>query len=538
LYPPGLEFVAAFFGCLQAGVIAVPTFPPRPERAWQGQQLVAGIVRDCRPAVVLTGGEEAATVQRSCGGVRELDGVRWVNTELIPDRGPVAGAHASRVRCGAAADDVALLQYTSGATGDPKGVMVTHRNLLHNERMMQLAFGHTKCPEYAAGVCWLPPYHDMGLMGHVLHGVYIGFPCMLLPPLAVVQRPLRWLQAISRYRADASGGPNFIYEQCASRITPEERRGIDLSHWNIAGVGAEPVRAATLERFAECFEPCGFRREAFYPCYGLAEATLFVAGGDHGAAPVVREFAVEGRTDFQSVRTQVNAQHEGALHMSAAGGTDTGGLGSPPYVLRLVGCGRAWLDQTIEIVDPGTRVRCPPGRVGETWVSGPSVAAGYWGGPGESEATFRATLAGVDAPVFLRTGDLGFVDGGELFVTGRLKDLIIIRGRNHHPQDIEAAVQSVHSAFRRDCGAAFGADLDGEERLVVVQEIDRRTRALDLDRLTAEVRQAISRQFELRLDDLVFLRNGTLPRTTSGKVQRHACRTAYLRGTLTRWSPK
>jgi acyl-CoA synthetase (AMP-forming)/AMP-acid ligase II len=365
----------------------------------------------------------------------------------------------------------------------------------------------------------------MGLMGHVLHGVYIGFPCVLLPPLGILHRPVRWLAALDRYRANASGGPNFAYELCVSRISPDECRQFDLSHWDVAGIGAEPIRADTLDRFCERFDSCGFRRQAFYPSYGLAEATLFVTGGAHDALPVVRTDSTH------SIREDGQTSHR-------------------PAERRLVGCGRPWLDQVVEIVDPETRRRCPPGETGEIWVSGPSVAAGYWGRPADSTATFRAALAPDVSTAgsrelesslqaaFLRTGDLGFIEHGELFVTGRLKDLIILRGRNHHPQDIEQTVQSVDAALRADGGAAFSIDVGGEERVVVVQEVDRRARHVDPAQLARDIRREVSRRHELRLHEIVFLRSGTLPKTTSGKVQRHACRQRYLAGGLQAWQQR
>jgi acyl-CoA synthetase (AMP-forming)/AMP-acid ligase II len=506
LYAPGLEFIEAFLACQLAGLIAVATYPPRVERAWQGQRLVAAIAENCRPAVVLTGGRFASTIQNLVKDLSELSCARWLNSDLVPETSkPNRTARAS-------GNEISLLQYTSGSTGDPKGVVITHANLVHNEELMRLAFGHTEETEYAAGVCWLPPYHDMGLMGHILHGVYIGFPCAVIPPMGILQWPVRWLKTISKYRADASGGPNFIYELCSHRIAGELREGLDLSHWNIAGVGAEPVRAQTLDDFSRTYEPYGFRPTAFEPSYGLAEATLCVTASNPREAPVIREF-----------------------HRNLGQGDDIRTGGSPAVEpQRLVGCGHSWLDQSLLIVDPETRRPCP-GKVGEIWVSGPSVAAGYWERPTETAETFGQQLATGGDERFLRTGDLGFEDDGHLFVVGRLKDLIIIRGKNFHPHDLELAVQSIHPAFRLDCGAAFGIESSGEEQLVIVQEIDRRSRGLVADDLKALVRKAILQNFDLRPHAVVFLRNGTLPKTTSGKVQRRETRRRYLAGELVVW---
>ena len=390
--------------------------------------------------------------------------------------------------------------------------MVTHRNLMHNEEMIRLAFEHVDIVT-GLGVCWLPLHHDMGLIGSVLQSLYVGCPHMLMSPLRLLQRPFRWLQAVSKYRADSSGGPNFAFALCTQRITAEERATLDLRNWSIAAIGAEAVQLDVLDKFAETFESCGFRREAFYPCYGLAEATLFVTGGLKNEPPVVLSLPAS------TVNTEIADQSEAAK--------------IPPRTL--VGSGRVWLDQQVVIADPVTCRRCPDGQVGEIWVRGPSVAAGYWNRPEQSRSTFQAELADSGEGPFLRTEDLGFFRDGELFVTGRIKDVIIIRGRNHYPQDIEETVQAVHPGMRRGCGAAFGLTGEDGEKLVVVQEIDRQSRRLDLKALAREVRQAVAVQHGLEIHDVAFVRNASVPKTTSGKIRRNACRTQYESGTLTLW---
>ena len=501
LFPPGLEFITAFFGCLYAGVIAVPAYPPRPRR---DPARLRALVRDAEPSVVLTTAAQQAETGRLAAGIPELSGASWLATDEIPDR-EVEWEAAAPSR-----DASAFLQYTSGSTASPRGVIVSHANLLHNQRMIAAAFEQD---ENSRVVSWLPLYHDMGLIGTVLQPLYCGGSCVLMPPVSFLQRPVRWLRAISRYGATTSGGPNFGYDLCIQRVGDEERQDLDLSSWRVAFNGAEPVQAETLRRFAELFAPCGFRREALYPCYGLAEATLFVTGGKSGVPP--RTATLEGTALDRHEVVPVPAGEASAR--------------------RMVGSGRPWLGQRVVIVDPVTASECAPGQVGEIWISGPSVARGYWRQPALNERDFGATLAeggpGSRSEAFLRTGDLGFLLDGELFVTGRLKDLIVLRGRNLYPQDLELAAESGHPALRPGCGAAFSIERDGEERLVLACEVERHSHGA-VEEIAGAVRRVIAEEHEAQVETVVLLRAGTLPRTTSGKVQRHLCRQRYLAGEL------
>jgi amino acid adenylation domain-containing protein len=509
LYPPGIEFVTAFMGCLYGGAVAVPAYPPRINRP---DARLQAITEDARPRFALT----TSALRERAGAVVEsnprLAGVRWVATEEIdPALSETWKPPEIHPR------SLAFLQYTSGSTATPKGVEVRHGNLIHNEWMIRRAFGQT---EDAVIVGWLPLYHDMGLIGNVLQPLCLGATCVLMAPVAFLQRPVRWLRAISRYRATTSGGPNFAYDLCARKITPEERQGLDLSSWEVAYNGAEPVRAETLERFAEVFAPHGFRREAFYPCYGLAEATLFVSGGTPGIVPRVRA------VDAAALEQGLAAEAEPALSNAAA-------------VRPLVSCGRPWLGQRIVVVDPETGRRREDGEVGEVWVAGPSVAGGYWNRPEETERTFHATLPEEPGETFLRTGDLGFLVDGELFLTGRAKDLIIVRGRNLYPQDVELTAERSHDGLRPGCGAAFSVDAGGEERLVVVQEVERDAEkrwAREPGALAAVadvVRRSVAAEHEVAVHAVVLVRAGSVPKTSSGKIRRRSCREDFLAGHLT-----
>ncbi|HWS53533.1 MAG TPA: condensation domain-containing protein, partial [Pyrinomonadaceae bacterium] len=430
-----------------------------------------------------------------------LEGLRWLVTD-----GGEGGARAGDWRePSVTPETLAFLQYTSGSTGDPKGVMVTHGNVLHNSALIAHGFRYTPATEC---VTWLPLYHDMGLIGGVLQPLYGGFTNTLLSPLSFVRNPFGWLKTISAYGADLSGAPNFAYELCARRVTDEQRAALDLRSWEVAFVGAEPIRRATLERFAAAFAPCGFRREAFLPCYGLAEATLIVSCGTRGAGP--------------STHAADRAALEQHRVLDAAAEADAG---------LFNGCGKPLPSQQVALVNPETRALCRPDEVGEVWVSGPSVARGYWGRPEETAATFDARLADTGEGPFLRTGDLGYLRGGELFISGRLDDLMIIRGRNHYPQDIEQTVERSHPALRPHAGAAFLVESADEEQLVVVQELERRRHAEPRAVIEA-VRLAVADAHGVQPHAVVLVGPGAVPKTSSGKIRRKACRAKYLEGGL------
>ncbi|MCP3140915.1 MupA/Atu3671 family FMN-dependent luciferase-like monooxygenase [Pyxidicoccus xibeiensis] len=504
LYPPGMEFVAGFMGCLYGGVVAVPCYPPDPTRLERTLPRLRAIAQDSGAKYVLTTSFILEMSELFKPQAPELGELQWLASDAVPE------ARAADWKLPETdTNGIAFLQYTSGSTGNPKGVMVSHGNILHNEALITRGFNLEA--SRSSGMGWLPMFHDMGLIGKVLQPMYLGFPCTLMSPIAFLQRPLRWLEAISHFKATCSGGPNFAYDLCVRKATDADRERLDLSSWALAFNGAEPVRRETLERFADAFAPCGFKSTAFYPCYGLAEATLIVTGGTQG------EPVVQGRFDAEAL------EHGRAVDASDQ---DEG-----PKARTLVGAGRSALDQRMLIVHPETRVPCATHAVGEIWVSGPSVAQGYWARPEETAHAFDARLASGEGP-YLRTGDLGFVNAdGELFVTGRLKDLLIIRGRNLYPQDLELATERAHRAVRPGCCAAFSVDVEGEERLVVAAEVDMRD-GFDAAAVVEAVRGALAEEHSVHAHGVVLLQARSIPKTSSGKIQRRATRAAYLAGEL------
>lgn len=506
LFPPGLEFIVGFFGCTDAGLVPVPTCFPKPGRAMPRLDSAA---RDCQPTVLVADRETIAGLNPERLGdtvarltVVATDGVGEGDSNRTD---PIDG------------NDLALLQYTSGSTSEPKGVMIRHRHLLANLEAIRQGFGlpwqPTTGTECDTGVFWLPAFHDMGLIGGILEPLYVGSRTVLMSPRRFLMHPARWLEAITRFRAVVSGAPNFAYQLCADRITGRQLEELDLRRWKVAFCGAEPIAPATLNAFIEAFDVAGFQHDVFYPCYGLAEATLLASGGDGPSEPLVVSFdrAKLGRGEGQEA-------------------TDAGRTGEGGSVQRLVGCGHPVKGTELLIVDPQTRTRCRESQVGEIWLRGPSVAAGYWNREQENGEIFGARLADGAGPYF-RSGDLGLMHRGELFVTGRVKDVIILRGRNHYPQDLEESVREAIQDSLTKC-AAFAVSGPHGESLTVVAETPRHLSDEALPGLVRQVRKQLIEEHEIDARRVVLARLGSIPLTTSGKVQRSLCRDLLQRGEL------
>ncbi|OIJ93000.1 non-ribosomal peptide synthetase [Streptomyces monashensis] len=500
LFPPGEDYVTAFLGCLYAGAVAVPVYVPTGRR---GLSAVLATAADAGTVLALSSREVTEAIAASYPELTTSGLIQWLITEDIPD-----AAADDWAGPGPAPDDLAFLQYTSGSTGTPKGVMVRHDNLVHNSASISTALGVG--PD-SRGVSWLPPYHDMGLIGGILQPLYAGFPCTLISPMGFMRSPYRWLDAISRHRATVSAAPDFAYGECVRRIPEDKRAELDLSSWQHAMVGAEPVRPATLDAFARAFADSGFDRSAFHPCYGLAEATLFVTGGapERGEPRVLRA----DRRELELGQAALASSGEAAAAV-------------------LTGCGRPRSDDVVVVVDPAEGRACLPGETGEVWVSGPTVTGGYWNKPELTEEVFHATLDSHPGRHFLRTGDLGFALDGELFVTGRAKDLLVVRGRNHYPQDVEQSAEHAHPMLQPTRAAVFSYDDGTEERAVLVHEVVRGFDAEQAPAVISAVRKAVAVEHGLSLHEVVLVRPGAIPRTTSGKIRRSTCRERWLAGAL------
>jgi acyl carrier protein len=498
LYPPSLEYVAAYFACLAAGAVAVPAYPPRRNR---NMLRIQAISDDAQAKAALITNDIADRSGDMLDEAPHLKQLLWLATDEI-----ASNSHGGWQAPKTDPKSLAMLQYTSGSTGTPKGVMLTHGNLMTNLQLITYGFEPGR---NGVGLSWLPTYHDMGLVGGVLNSMFLGRPSVLMSPMTFLQKPIRWLRGISKYRVTISGGPNFAYDLCTSKITEEQLAGVDLSTWELAFNGAEPVRAETLHKFVEKFGPYGFKLKSFYPCYGMAETTLIVTGSYKEQLPVLRTF--DGKLIDQRRVQPCDPNAENAR--------------------ELTGCGRVLPEERVAIVDADMLNELPPGRIGEIWVQSGSVAQGYWNKPEATQANFHAYIAGSNEGPFLRTGDLGFFHEGQLFVTGRLKDLIIVRGVNRYPQDIEQTVERASPRINAGEVAAFAVDLHGRERLIVVAEVER-TRRSDWADVIAAIRRDVTREHELPPDAVVLVRFGSIPKTSSGKIQRHACREEFMNSQL------
>jgi acyl-CoA synthetase (AMP-forming)/AMP-acid ligase II len=497
LYPSGIDYLTAFFGCLYAGVIAVPAYPPSQTRLENSQCWLATIARDAMPAAALMPGMAGSSLPALYRAIPDLSQLRVLFTDDLPeDRWwrPVVTAPES----------IGVLQYTSGATSVPKGVALTHRNLISDSQIVSRAFGHS---QQDRGVIWLPPYHGMGLVSGIIQPLYDGFPATLMSQADFLRRPLSWLEEISRIGATISGGPNSAYDLCVRKTSEGERAELDLSRWRVAFNGSEPVHVETMEKFAHAFRISGFHPEAFYPCYGLTENTPLVAGGVPWVKGSTRSF------DALGLRRGI------AIPGAAGAGSR-----------RVVSCGSAAGDQRVLIVDPGTGVERAPGEIGEIWVAGDSAARSYWRRPEETRTMLLARLAYTGEGPFVRSGDLGFVLDDQLYVMGRIKDLIVTGDQSYYPQDIERTAERSSPVLRMGRGAVFLAVVGGEERVVVAHEIGRH--AVNVGDVAAAIRAAVVAEHGLLVHTIVLVAPGGTPRTTSGKIKRRLCAALFEQGKL------
>ncbi|MFG1869278.1 fatty acyl-AMP ligase [Micromonospora arborensis] len=501
LYPPGLDYLTALFACLYSGAVAIPAFPPGATRQPRTMSRLMAIIEDAGASLVLTTSHGAPMIADWLTSTSVIPAPRVVATDLAA----YAEHDVSPMTSG---DSLAVLQYTSGSTSLPRGVMLNHGHLISNTADITRSFG---LRAGASATFWLPPYHDMGLIGGLLTPVASGIPATFMSPISFLRRPMSWLQVVSRYRATHTGGPNFAYDLCVKRVKEADLVGLDLSAVELSFTGAEPIRLDTIERFLKIFEPHGLRPEAIYPCYGLAEATLLVTGGTR----------LGGWRSVAVAREALELERVARPAMA----------GEPSR--SIVGCGTPGPDTRIRIVDPTTGEPVLPGEVGEIWIDSPSVAAGYWRRPTDTGDTFGAMTSTGEGP-YLRTGDLGFVADGDLFVAGRAKDLIVLNGRNYHPIDIEQICEIDVAGIRRDCGAAFAVEDDAGavERLVVVYEIDPGMTDEQHLAIIDGIRGCVTRESSVAPHAIVLIKPRTMPKTSSGKVQRWLARRQYLSGDL------
>lgn len=503
LYSQPLDFICAFFGCLYAGVIAIPAPPPDAIRLKRTLPRLQAFVKDARVSIVLTKSEIYSLFSDEWKKNFEDHNILWLFTEEISDE---LASQWQEFKIDL--DGIAYLQYTSGSTSTPKGVIITHNNLMHHSAYIKQAWNYTSD---SVAATWMPYFHDYGLIDGLIQPIYSGITCYVMSSLAFIKKPSCWLEAISKYQVTHSQSPNFGYDLCIQKVSSEQLSELDLRSWRTASNGAEPIRKDTIEKFIQKFEPCGFQATAFYPAYGLAEATLLVATKPHNNVPQITPVVASALEKNQIVEGDTNQKGN-------------------RYV---VSCGFPICNTNVMIINPNTLIRCSSNEVGEIWVSNLSIAQGYWNRPEETKQTFKAYTVDTGEGPFLRTGDLGFIKDGQLFITGRLKDVIIIRGHNHYPQDIEFTVENSHPSLRKNSGAAFGIEVDNEEKLVVVQEVQRSwLRELDFNEVNGDIRQELMAQHELQVYAIALLKSGSIPKTSSGKIMRRACRIKFIEGTL------
>ncbi|MBS1551913.1 MAG: fatty acyl-AMP ligase, partial [Bacteroidetes bacterium] len=489
IYESGLEYLDSFFGCLYAGVISVPLHLPGKNKSLSR---ISAIAKDSGAKIILSTKEITEELRGEFGKDEVLKNIEWTETELISDES-AENFTEPEIK----PNTLAYLQYTSGSTGIPKGVMVNHLNLLTNLNIIDKSHPHD---ENSVMVTWLPIHHDMGLIYGILLPFYGGYPCYFMTPQAFVQKPFRWLNAISKYKGTHNAAPNFAFELCVNKINEEQKKTLDLSAWTVAMNAAEPVRAETITRFTEYFGECGFALKHFCPGYGLAEGTLILTTTFTADEPVMRRFDDSSIEKNNIAVPAKENDNESKIH---------------------VGHSNSIEDTRIAIVNPVTLIECKEGEVGEVWASGKSIAQGYWQRDEATNETFKAHIADTNEGPFLRTGDLGFMSENELYITGRHKDLIIIRGQNHYPQDIEYTVEASHPALRLGCVGAFSIEVDGEEHLSIVQELQKdAVKNFDPDEVFKAIRKAVSEEHDLQVYSITLIKPGTVPKTSSGKIQR------------------
>ncbi|MEE4255703.1 MAG: AMP-binding protein [Bacteroidales bacterium] len=500
LFPTGINFITAFYGCFFAGMIAVPTYPPKRNKA---NERFRSIVSDSKPTFIITTDDIRSDLEK----YNMLDGLHPIDEILIYDE--IAPEIATEWKDpGIKADDLALLQYTSGSTGTPNGVMVDHANIIHNSEFIKQSFGFD---DQSVGVNWLPNFHDMGLIGCLIQAAYLGGSNVIIPPLAFMKSPANWFRAITKYRATTGGGPNFAYDYCLEKTTDEELSEFDLGSLRTMYCGAEPIRQTTLAAFTDRFRKANFKASQFFPVYGMAESVLIVTGGDYKADPVY--FTIDAKASEERQVKPATAGRESRV---------------------LTACGYPWLGMEVVIIDPETKKPAPQGFIGEVWARGPSVARGYWNDKERTNYTFRAYIEGTGDGPWLRTGDLGFIHEGQLYISGRIKDLIIIRGSNFFPNDIEHSIEQCHAALRQNASVAFSADINGQERLVVLAEVERtHIRDLDEDGVFEAIRQSIMEEHAIQPYAICLLRTGSAEKTSSGKIRRFAMKQAWQKEELT-----